>query len=411
MVKCVVSGCPNRTVNVNRGILHRPPKRFFNFPKDPARVKVWLAALRETDKQEATDQHLICEDHFLPEDISASGVNSDAIPIMPPYLDGPLGLISPWGAESSEEEEEEEEEEEQRQQEQQEQQQQSAAIGCEEDDVDDDAGGDDTSAAPRPPAPDPPQQDPGGGLENPPGTEKTSAALPQRKRSIQSKKVSRQDVSLGLLTRGFLELLLAAPDGSLDLRQVATSLQTRKRRVYDITNVLDGINLIQKESANRIKWTGKSPISNFLWKNQQRFQRELENLKLVEDTLDGLIKSCAQQLFEMTDDVENSAWAYVTHEDISGLRALQGQTVVVIKAPEETKLEIPAPKEDSIQVHLKAGKGPIMVVTCEVESGDAVTSDPGETGRGFFLTLEESRIRTTALHTESCGPQSTVQSA
>ena len=63
------------------------------------------------------------------------------------------------------------------------------------------------------------------------------------------------DVSLGLLTRGFLELLLAAPDGSLDLRQVTTHLRTRKRRVYDITNVLDGIDLIQKESANRVKWT------------------------------------------------------------------------------------------------------------------------------------------------------------
>lgn len=42
MVKCVVSGCPNRvsSVNDNRGIFNRPPKRFFNFPTDPARIKV-----------------------------------------------------------------------------------------------------------------------------------------------------------------------------------------------------------------------------------------------------------------------------------------------------------------------------------------------------------------------------------
>lgn len=62
------------------------------------------------------------------------------------------------------------------------------------------------------------------------------------------------EVSLGILTKGFLELMLAAPDGVLDLNQVAVSLQTRKRRVYDITNVLDGIRLIKKESANKIKW-------------------------------------------------------------------------------------------------------------------------------------------------------------
>lgn len=66
--------------------------------------QVWLAALREADKEDSGEQHLICEDHFLPEDISTSGVSSDAIPIMPPCLDGPLGMIGSWGAESSEEE-------------------------------------------------------------------------------------------------------------------------------------------------------------------------------------------------------------------------------------------------------------------------------------------------------------------
>lgn len=394
MVKCVVSGCPNRMVNVNRGIFSRPPKRFFNFPKDPARVKVWLAALRETDKQDSTEQHLICEDHFLPEDVSSSGVSSDAIPIMPPCLDGPLSLISPWGAESSEEEEEEEDEE----------KDQWGTRGCD----------NEPPPAPKPSAPVPPQQGPVGNLKNPLEPEKPSAAVLQKNettQSNQSKKFSRQDVSLGLLTRGFLKLLMAAPDDSVDLREVAVSLSTRKRRVYDITNVLDGINLIQKDSANKIKWIGSSPISSFLWKGHKRIQKELINLKLVEDTLDSLIKSCAQQLFEMTDDVENSASAYVTHEDISRLGDLQDQTVVVVKAPEETKLEIPPPREDNIQINLKAGKGPIMVVTCEVGSGDAVTSATDETKGGFFLTLEESRIKTTTLHTESCGLPSVVQSA
>ncbi|AWP20491.1 putative transcription factor E2F6-like [Scophthalmus maximus] len=382
MVRCVVSGCPNRPLRVNQGPSQRATRRFFTFPEDPVRVKVWLAALRETDEQtDPTEQHLICEDHFLPEDISTDGVNSDAIPIMPPYLDGPVGLIGPWGAGSPEEEDEEEEE-------------QWTARGCDDDDDDDDEG------AASPAAPDPPQA-PGEVSENPPDNRNESvekdisfccsAALPQRKRSSLPQKVSRHDASLALLTRRFLELLLSAPGGSLDLRQVAASLQTRKRRVYDITNVLSGIELVQKESANRIKWTGRSPISSFLWKNHQKLQSELEKLQVVEDSLDDLIRSSAQQLFHMTDDVENS--------DVGGLGVLQEQTVIVVKAPEETKLEIPAPREDRVQVHLKSGRGPVVVVTCEVGSGDAVTADPGKKGRGsFFLTLEESRVRTTTLH-------------
>lgn len=51
--------------------------------------------------------------------------------------------------------------------------------------------------------------------------------------------------------------------------------------------------------------------------------------------------------------------------------------------------------QDSIQVHLKGGKGPIMVLTCDIGSGDAVTGEKS----GCFITLEESRIKTAALHT------------
>lgn len=33
-------------------------------------------------------------------------------------------------------------------------------------------------------------------------------------------------------------------------------LNVQKRRIYDITNVLEGIGLIQKEYKNNIKWCG-----------------------------------------------------------------------------------------------------------------------------------------------------------
>lgn len=49
-------------------------------------------------------------------------------------------------------------------------------------------------------------------------------------------------------------------------------------------------------------------------------------------------------------------------------------------------------EQDSVQVHLKAGRAPIAVLTCELGSCDAPTG-------GSFLTLEESVIRTTSLHT------------
>jgi transcription factor E2F3 len=40
----------------------------------------------------------------------------------------------------------------------------------------------------------------------------------------------------------------------VDLNDAATKLDVQKRRIYDITNVLEGIGLIEKTIKNKIKW-------------------------------------------------------------------------------------------------------------------------------------------------------------
>lgn len=64
----------------------------------------------------------------------------------------------------------------------------------------------------------------------------------------------RYDNSLGLLTRKFVALLRSSPTGVLDLNQAAAQLGVQKRRIYDITNVLEGIGLIEKQSKNNVRW-------------------------------------------------------------------------------------------------------------------------------------------------------------
>lgn len=61
--------------------------------------------------------------------------------------------------------------------------------------------------------------------------------------------------------------------------------------------------------------------------------------------------------------------------------------------------------QDSIQVHLKAGRGPITVLTCELGSCDTASSEPTKSS-GVFVTLEESRVRTSPLYT---GPLSSFE--
>jgi hypothetical protein len=42
--------------------------------------------------------------------------------------------------------------------------------------------------------------------------------------------------------------------GAVDLNEAAVQLNVQKRRIYDITNVLEGIGLIEKRSKNVIAW-------------------------------------------------------------------------------------------------------------------------------------------------------------
>ncbi|XP_062894071.1 transcription factor E2F6-like [Mobula hypostoma] len=182
------------------------------------------------------------------------------------------------------------------------------------------------------------------------------------------KRKPRFDVSLARLTRRFMELVSKAPDGVLDINDVAWMLGVRKRRVYDITNVLDGICLVRKKSKNLIEWIGKNPQERLAYEAQSRkLRKELADLTTVENSLDELIKDCAQQLYNLTEDKENARLAYVTYKDIHGLQAFKEQIVIAIKAPQETKLEVPVPNEEKIQVYLKSTEGPIDVFLCEIQ--------------------------------------------
>lgn len=43
-------------------------------------------------------------------------------------------------------------------------------------------------------------------------------------------------------------------EGEVDLHKAANEMKVRKRRIYDVTNVLDGIGLFKKSAKNKVKW-------------------------------------------------------------------------------------------------------------------------------------------------------------
>ena len=66
----------------------------------------------------------------------------------------------------------------------------------------------------------------------------------------------RKENGLVELTKKFIDLLKEAASQTLDLNEAVKTLEVQKRRIYDITNVLEGIGLICKVSKNNIRWDG-----------------------------------------------------------------------------------------------------------------------------------------------------------
>lgn len=62
-------------------------------------------------------------------------------------------------------------------------------------------------------------------------------------------------VSVGETLRCFLELMLASPDHLVDVRKLAAAAAGRgESRLEDVTDVLEDVRLIEKQSAHKFKW-------------------------------------------------------------------------------------------------------------------------------------------------------------
>ena len=178
-------------------------------------------------------------------------------------------------------------------------------------------------------------------------------------------KACRYDSSLGLLTTKFVTLLKESDDGVLDLNIAAEKLNVQKRRIYDITNVLEGIGIIEKKSKNNIKWRQQLDALRSSQQELASVQQELDTLTTEETNLDSQIASMQSRLRDLASGELSASYAYVTHTDIKSIPELRGDTLIAIKAPPGTELEVPDPDqgmpygERRYQIFLKSSSGPI----------------------------------------------------
>ncbi|XP_074362311.1 transcription factor E2FC-like [Apium graveolens] len=184
----------------------------------------------------------------------------------------------------------------------------------------------------------------------------------------------RYDSSLGLLTKKFISLIHEARDGTLDLNKTADVLEVRKRRIYDITNVLEGIGLIEKTAKNHIRWKEfdtKTRESEF---QAAQLMAEIESLYAEDNRVEDRIRKAKERLNDLKCDQSSQKYLFVTEKDIMSLPQLKNQTVMVIKAPHASYVEVPDPDEGAFarkeyRLLVRSTTGPINLYLLSKHEG------------------------------------------
>ena len=159
---------------------------------------------------------------------------------------------------------------------------------------------------------------------------------------------SVQENSLGQLTKNFIKYIKTTGKKSININDLVNELDVKKRRIYDITNVLQGIGYIQKSGKNEIVWTQttpnkskqkkKSSINKKNINNKQKINKE--ELEKEKNELDTEINKFKAEFNAIAKKGEFGKYGYITLEDIRRMSIYKKVDLVVIKATKGTVMNV-----------------------------------------------------------------------
>uniref|UniRef100_A0AC34Q6X7 E2F/DP family winged-helix DNA-binding domain-containing protein n=1 Tax=Panagrolaimus sp. JU765 TaxID=591449 RepID=A0AC34Q6X7_9BILA len=157
--------------------------------------------------------------------------------------------------------------------------------------------------------------------------------------------IGRQDSSLLRLTKMFLEQNMCDDNGIVNLNDAADRLNVQKRRLYDITNVLEGINMIEKVGKNSIRWKQMDGDENRYEKRELLTQ--VQELRNQENHLDSLLQNVTNALQLMKEDATEQPYFYLKFNELKNIPCFKENTIIAVKAPKDSisVIEVSDPQE------------------------------------------------------------------
>lgn len=182
---------------------------------------------------------------------------------------------------------------------------------------------------------------------------------------------NKQENSLGQLTRNFLQYIKKKGRVNININDLVKDLNVKKRRIYDITNVLQGIGYIEKNGKNEIIWTksynNQTNISNMdsvpenYLSNYNNLKQKLEELKKEDKEIEDELNKYREEFNDISKKKDFPKYGYITFDDMTNLSKNDKLDFMIIKATKGTVINVIDDEESKkaytkIETQMKNGK-------------------------------------------------------
>ena len=163
---------------------------------------------------------------------------------------------------------------------------------------------------------------------------------------MKHKKTKGKNSLVGV-TKNFVLYMEKFKGKEVEMVQIERNHIGSKRRLYDVINVLSGINYIERSARAKIKWIGLENAEN-----QSFLEKKVESLP--ENELDRLDAVINQKLEEITNSPEFMQYGFITNEDVL---SLSNNHLYVLNNPPDLSIKVKKYDDESIKIFCHSENG------------------------------------------------------